>query len=59
MTEIEYIQEQIDNNRECLHRLMAVVANHLPSTFAELSGVSKEWVRVAEEIEIEKENTHK
>jgi len=56
MTEIEYIQEQIDNNRECLNRLMSTVANHLPSTFAELSGVSKEWIRVAEEIEKEKTN---
>jgi len=56
MTEIEYIQEQIDNNRECLNRLMLTVAVHLPSTYTEVVDLRKKWERVTKEIEKEKTN---
>lgn len=53
MTKEDYMQEQIDNNSECLKRLILAIANHQPSLSDEMNYIFGEWNRVGCEIDEE------
>ena len=50
MTELEHLSEHVDSNAEALSRLITIIGIAFPHLSYDLSALSKEWNKVAKEI---------